>query len=96
MFDPEDSYGNINGDDITDWIENKTPGDNLRGKFNQKIPSETHSYIHIIEQTSKAWLICFDSSAPKKGNWFPKSKCQINKEERTITIPRWLILQKSM
>ena len=47
-------------------------------------------YLEIIRETAKAWLLRINR---KFIHWFPKSRCQIDKSEKTISIPHWLTIE---
>lgn len=56
--------------------------------------SEIHNfdYEEFIDETDKAWYLVVEG----KGNWFPKSVCQIDKENMTIDVPEWLAIDKEI
>lgn len=48
---------------------------------------KTVKYTELIRETEKAWFLYYDYHGKL---WFPKSKCEINKKEKTLTMPDWL------
>lgn len=48
---------------------------------------EVYYYKEIIAETDKAWLLEMNGD---ERHWIPKSKCWVDKESKTLYIPRWL------
>lgn len=46
------------------------------------------SFSEIKASTEKAYLICFEEGEEV---WFPKSQVHVDKEDRDITLPSWLV-----
>ena len=44
-------------------------------------------YKSIVRETEKAWQIEFDNG---RCGWYPKSRCTVNADAKTISIPDWL------
>ena len=53
----------------------------------------TQQYSEIIKETNLAWALIWPGV---NITWFPKSKCSINTEKKTITIPDWLAHKKGL
>jgi hypothetical protein len=53
---------------------------------------EEISYDRVITETENAWLLIIDGEK----NWFPKSKCELDRGMRVIKVPQWLAEQKEL
>jgi hypothetical protein len=55
-------------------------------------------YIRIVKETGLAWLVLFNDDNPicPQQEWLPKSQCEIDEDEETISIPEWLCLEKDL
>jgi len=49
-------------------------------------------YDELLHETYNAWLLeIWDEEI-----WFPKSQCDLDEENKTITIPEWLAEKKGL
>ena len=55
-------------------------------------------YEEVLTETDLAWKLLLDSSDPweQEKEWFPKSQCELDEEENTITVPKWLAIEKEL
>lgn len=53
---------------------------------------ETIYYDELVTQTSSAWLLEIDEVKI----WFPKSECEIDEKEKSLTGPEWLFKEKDV
>jgi hypothetical protein len=57
----------------------------------EEIPdSVTLDIEEILYETDKAWLIVTTAGEA----WFPKSKCNLDREHDAVTLPQWLYDRK--
>lgn len=49
-------------------------------------------FDHIEAETEKAWLIVFEDDSV----WLPKSRCQVDRDNNVIHVPRWLAKEKEL
>lgn len=48
-------------------------------------------FLEVIHETEKAWLLSFTDGGSA---WLPKSKCDLDKENKLVKIPAWLLSRK--
>lgn len=53
---------------------------------------ETFTYVKILQESSRAWLLKFDESEA----WLPKPQCVIDIDTKRIEIPLWLVEEKQI
>jgi hypothetical protein len=74
--------------DFNDWADDGFPKIDV---ISVPIEYDKFEYVKIVRETDKAWLL---EGTGKGKNWFPKSKCEINKEKHLIIVPKWLTQKK--
>lgn len=52
----------------------------------QKREEVESDYDELIHTSSDAWLLRFDDVE----YWFPQSQCDIDEEDKIITMPEWM------
>jgi len=50
-------------------------------------------YFGYIRATEKAWFLEMED---RSLHWFPKSRCTLHIENKTITVPAWLAVLKGV
>lgn len=80
----------IDGPDTDDYFEDEWS----RGEWHlPDPPPRLLHYIEMLAETEKAWLL---GTAEGFNVWIPKSKCQVQQEQRRAVVPEWLILKQPL
>lgn len=77
-------------------------GENYDDEYNDGyIPMSAYLWttVHIIEvqsESDKAWKILVGAEGKpwKAPLWFPKSRCKLNRKEKSLSVPDWLWSEK--
>jgi len=46
----------------------------------------------LIRETEMAWLFRIDRQAI----WFPKSRCEVDEDEKVVYVPEWLAIEEGL
>ena len=50
-------------------------------------------YFGYVRETEKAWLLEMEDH---EMHWFPKSRCALDIDDKTIIVPSWLAIEKGV
>ena len=57
---------------------------------------EIISILSVEQETDKAWLIKLKEGNKISEHWFPKSKCDLSSDKKSIEVPSWLLNKKGI
>ena len=78
--------------DIADFINDERGDEWSSG--DEKL--ETIPVHKLVAETEKAWLVRLEEGEKFRDVWFPKSRCTLAKNEKSIEAPTWLLDSKGI
>jgi len=50
------------------------------------------NFDEVEAETEMAWLLKID----RDKTWFPKSRCRLDSQAKTVEVPEWLAMEKGL
>ena len=66
-------------------------GSPRKRRFDYRNQMDTIEFKSVLRETKLAWMLQFHTGHT---SWFPKSRCNLNDKDNTLTLPIWLKLKK--